>query len=160
MRMHILYSIQQHRNLLSFHSMNVEPWYGCDIWHNSCYSGRSSIQHASNWTPGFVKWSWRPGLVDGSVLFSITALRSDILKLFQQSAKTQATLEEILKPLRSSAASEGGIVNTRFWTVYERIAKQADSDFLGQYNSTLDVQLIFVGTFFFTVSLVYLNANE
>ncbi|KIJ37917.1 hypothetical protein M422DRAFT_177339, partial [Sphaerobolus stellatus SS14] len=36
---------------------------------------------------------------------------------------------------------------SKFWTHYERVAKQTDEEFLDRYNGDLDVQLIFAGLF-------------
>ena len=38
----------------------------------------------------------------------------------------------------------GKDVHSRFWSVYERVAKQHDDEFLDRHNGELDVLLIFV----------------
>ena len=60
--------------------------------------------------------------------------------------KYHGTLEEILQTMHDSEYFSRGRrdLNSRFWTTYERIAKQSDEDFLERYNGDLDVQLIFV----------------
>ena len=38
---------------------------------------------------------------------------------------------------------------SRFWSAYERVAKQHDDEFLDRHNGELDVLLIFVRPWFF-----------
>lgn len=40
--------------------------------------------------------------------------------------------------------NENPDMESRFWTTYERVAKQSDEELLERHNSNLDVLLIFV----------------
>ena len=45
----------------------------------------------------------------------------------------------------------GKDVPSRFWSVYERMAKQHDDEFIERHNGKMDVLLIFVRTTFFAL---------
>ncbi|KAG2083123.1 uncharacterized protein F5147DRAFT_536990, partial [Suillus discolor] len=55
-------------------------------------------------------------------------------------------LQQILDTLQSSTIMAKGANNeqSRFWTVYQKVASQHDNEFLEQYDGGMDIVLTFV----------------
>ena len=64
-----------------------------------------------------------------------------------RSASSQTSLKDVLDTMHNSDffPRVGKDVPSRFWSAYERLAKQHDNEFLDRHNGDMDVLLIFVG---------------
>jgi Family of unknown function (DUF6535) len=65
---------------------------------------------------------------------------------FASRPASEATLNDILDTMQDSDTFQrtGKDVPSRFWSAYERVAKQHDDELLERHNGDLDVLLIFV----------------
>jgi Family of unknown function (DUF6535) len=66
-------------------------------------------------------------------------------------SRSEIILQNVLDTLRDSDVFQhvGKDTSSRFWSAYERLAKQHDNEFLDRHNGDMDVLLIFVSAVLF-----------
>ena len=77
--------------------------------------------------------------------------------LLMLASRSEATLQDVLDTLHNSDffPRTGKDAPSRFWSAYERVAKQHDDEFIERLNGEMDVLLIFVRATFFVLTWVF-----